>query len=93
MDPQIHQDLVDTARDEADRMNRLVGNLLNMTRLEAGALRVTRQPGDIQDAIGTALDNLEARLGIARFIRISKKISPGSHGFCLDRPGVGQSGG
>ena len=63
MDPQIHQDLVDTARDEADRMNRLVGNLLNMTRLEAGALRVTKQPGDIQDAIGTALDNLEDRLG------------------------------
>ncbi len=58
MDPQIHQDLVDTARDEADRMNRLVGNLLNMTRLEAGAMRVTKQPGDVQDAIGTALENL-----------------------------------
>lgn len=58
MDPQIHQDLVDTARDEADRMNRLVGNLLNMTRLEAGAMRVTKQSGDIQDAIGTALENL-----------------------------------
>ncbi|RPH75440.1 sensor histidine kinase KdpD, partial [bacterium] len=63
MDPQIHQDLVDTARDEADRMNRLVGNLLNMTRLEAGAMRVTKQPGDIQDAIGTALENLNDDLG------------------------------
>jgi two-component system sensor histidine kinase KdpD len=59
MDAQAYQDLVDTARDEADRMNRLVGNLLNMTRLEAGAMRVTRQPGDIQDAIGTALENLD----------------------------------
>jgi two-component system sensor histidine kinase KdpD len=63
MDPQIHQDLVDTARYEADRMNRLVGNLLNMTRLEAGAMRVTKQPGDIQDAIGTALENLNDHLG------------------------------
>jgi two-component system sensor histidine kinase KdpD len=44
-------------------MNRLVGNLLNMTRLEAGAMRVTKHPGDIQDAIGTALENLNDRLG------------------------------
>jgi two-component system sensor histidine kinase KdpD len=47
--------------EEADRMNRLVGNLLNMTRLEAGALQVGKQPGDIQDVIGTALENLGAR--------------------------------
>jgi two-component system sensor histidine kinase KdpD len=59
MDARVHQDLVDTALEEADRMNRLVGNLLNMTRLEAGAMRVTKQPGDIQDAIGTALENFD----------------------------------
>ncbi len=62
MDARVHQDLVDTAREEADRMNRLVGNLLNMTRLEAGAMQVTKQPGDIQDAIGTALENYEETL-------------------------------
>jgi two-component system sensor histidine kinase KdpD len=44
-------------------MNRLVGNLLNMTRLEAGAMQVVKQPGDIQDAIGTALENMSNRLG------------------------------
>lgn len=57
METRVHQDLVEAALNEADRMNRLVGNLLNMTRLEAGAMRVTMQPGDIQDAIGTALEN------------------------------------
>lgn len=62
MDAQVHQELVETARNEADRMNRLVGNLLNMTRLEAGAMRVTKQPGDIQDAIGTALENFDETL-------------------------------
>ncbi len=62
LEHQVHKDLVDTARDEADRMNRLVGNLLNMTRLEAGAMQVTRRPGDIQDAIGTALENFEESL-------------------------------
>lgn len=62
MDTGIHQSLIETAREEADRMNRLVGNLLNMTRLEAGAMQVVKQPGDIQDAIGTALENLNDHL-------------------------------
>ena len=62
IDTQMRQDLVDTALDEANRMNRLVGNLLNMTRMEAGAMRVTKQPGDIQDAIGTALESFDEAL-------------------------------
>lgn len=62
MDAEIRQSLVETALEEADRMNRLVGNLLNMSRLEAGALQITVQPGDIQDVIGTALESLGARL-------------------------------
>jgi two-component system sensor histidine kinase KdpD len=62
MDSQIRQSLIDTALEEAERMNRLIGNLLNMTRLEAGALQVVKQPGDVQDVIGTALENLIGRL-------------------------------
>ncbi|HJS30022.1 MAG TPA: DUF4118 domain-containing protein, partial [Anaerolineales bacterium] len=63
IDPEIYRSLLETAREEADRMNRLVGNLLNMTRLEAGAMQVVKLPGDLQDAIGTALDNLNDQLG------------------------------
>ncbi len=63
MDDETYRDLVETALNEADRMNRLVGNLLNMTRLESGVMRVTRQPGDIQDAIGTALESFGDALG------------------------------
>ncbi len=62
MDSEIRQSLIDTALEEAERMNRLIGNLLNMTRLEAGAMQVVKQPGDVQDAIGTALENLTGRL-------------------------------
>jgi two-component system sensor histidine kinase KdpD len=53
--------LVLTARDEAERLNRLVGNLLSMTRIESGAIRLNREPGDIQDVIGTALEQLGRR--------------------------------
>ncbi len=60
--PAARQSLVETAREEADRLNRLVGNLLDMTRLEAGALKVKREPADLQDLIGTALGQMEPRL-------------------------------
>jgi two-component system sensor histidine kinase KdpD len=54
--------LVDNARGEAERLNRLVGNLLDMTRLEAGALTLRLEPGDVQDLIGTSLEQVDDRL-------------------------------
>ncbi len=53
--------LIETARGEADRLNRLVGNLLEMTRLESGAVRVRPEACDVQDVIGSALEQLEKR--------------------------------
>jgi two-component system sensor histidine kinase KdpD len=55
--------LLETAYSEAERLNRFVGNLLNMTRLEANAIYLRLEPCDIQDAIGAALDQLEERIG------------------------------
>jgi two-component system, OmpR family, sensor histidine kinase KdpD len=54
--------LVDNARDEAERLNRLVGNLLDMTRLEGGAMQVKREPVDVADLVGAALQQLAGRL-------------------------------
>jgi len=54
--------LIVTAREEADRLNRLVGNLLSMTRIESGAIKLNRELGDIQDVIGTALEQLGKRI-------------------------------
>jgi two-component system, OmpR family, sensor histidine kinase KdpD len=68
-DEQIHLDdaarhsLIETASEEADRLNRLVGNLLDMTRLESGAMRIKKDASDIQDLVGSALENLGGRLG------------------------------
>jgi len=54
--------LVQTAREEADRLNRLVGDLLDMSRLEAGALRVHPEPCDVEDLVGSALARLSRRV-------------------------------
>jgi two-component system sensor histidine kinase KdpD len=63
IDEETRQDLLDTAREEADRLNRLVGNLLDMTRVEAGAIQVRREPCDVLDVIGTALETIKDQLG------------------------------
>ncbi len=54
--------LIENARGEADRLNRLVGNLLNMTRIESGAIKLRLESEDIQDVIGTALEQLDSRV-------------------------------
>jgi len=56
-------DLVSAARGEAQRLNRFVGNLLDMTRLEAGAIQLKKIPCDVQDLVGCALAPLEQRIG------------------------------
>jgi two-component system sensor histidine kinase KdpD len=52
-----------TISDEASRLNRLVRNLLDMTSLEAGALRVrNKQWQPLEEVIGVALNRLEEQL-------------------------------
>ena len=56
------RDLVKSAYGEADRLNRLVGNLLDMTRLESGAMKLALELGDVQDAVGVALSQLSNQM-------------------------------
>jgi len=67
------QNLIETAYNEAMRLNRLVGNLLNMTRLEAGAIQIHYEPCDIQDIVGTTLELLKERLDSRK---VNVKIPP-----------------
>jgi two-component system sensor histidine kinase KdpD len=62
LNEEYRQSLVVTAREEAERLNRLVGNLLSMTRIESGAIKLHLEPGDIQDVVGTALEQLGKRI-------------------------------
>lgn len=62
LDESMRLDLIETAWEEANRLNQLVGNLLDMTRLEAGAMRVKREVCDPSDVIGVALAEMGAKL-------------------------------
>jgi two-component system sensor histidine kinase KdpD len=47
---------------EAQRLNRLIRNLLDMTRLQAGALRVKKEWQPLEEVVGSALNRLEDAL-------------------------------
>jgi len=55
LDPVAKADLVATIVDEAERLNRFIANLLDMTRLESGAVAPNVVPLDIGEIVGTAL--------------------------------------
>ena len=57
------RELLDTICEEADRLERLVRNLLDMTRLESGAVVVKRQWLPLEEIVGSALNRLDAQLG------------------------------
>ena len=62
LDEPAQRSLITMAREEAERLNRLVGNLLDITRIEAGALRTSPEPCDIQEVVSAVLDRLGSRL-------------------------------
>jgi two-component system sensor histidine kinase KdpD len=62
-DARTRSDLIATAHDEAERLNRFVGNLLDMTRLEAGAVQPRLEPTDISEVAGVAIGRARPLLG------------------------------
>lgn len=49
--------LAHSIHSEASRLNKLVRNLLDVTRMESGALSLNRQPYFINELIGSAIEN------------------------------------
>src|SRR5262245_4918113 len=54
-DQPTRDELLGTALSEAERLDRFVGNLLDMTRLDAGAIVPNREPVDAGDLVSTVL--------------------------------------
>jgi len=56
-------DLVATIESEAGKLERYISNLLDMARIEAGAVKLKTEPVDLVDAVAAALKDLRAGLG------------------------------
>jgi two-component system, OmpR family, sensor histidine kinase KdpD len=64
------RELQEAIYEEAVRLNRLVTNLLDMTRLESGSLQLNRDWHSVEELVGSALARLEPGLG-GRTVRVS----------------------
>ncbi|NKB44775.1 MAG: DUF4118 domain-containing protein [Alphaproteobacteria bacterium] len=60
--PEVTHELLTTVLEEAERLNKFVSNLMQMTRVESGALIPRLQLTDVDDLIGTTLDGAQRRL-------------------------------
>ena len=63
LDEPARRELLDTASAEAERLNRFVSNLLDMTRIEAGVIKLNSESCDVQELVGCALAAVEKRIG------------------------------
>ena len=66
--PDVRADLLISIREEAERLNRYVGDLLDMTRLEGGALKTKAQMTDVRAVLGLAIKRVERRLEQRRLV-------------------------
>jgi two-component system sensor histidine kinase KdpD len=62
LDEPTRRELTQAAHDEAERLSRLVGNLLDVTKLESGAAKVHKEWQPLEEVIGAALHRLDAAL-------------------------------
>jgi two-component system sensor histidine kinase KdpD len=63
LDGAVRQELAEAIYEEANRLNRLVRNLLDMTRVESGSIQVKKNWQPLEEVVGAALSRLEGQLG------------------------------
>ncbi len=56
--PEDYAELLATADESLDKLTRLVENLLDLSRLQAGAMSVFPRPADLGEVLGRSLDDL-----------------------------------
>jgi two-component system sensor histidine kinase KdpD len=61
-DPRDRSELLETIRQEAERLNRLVGNLLHLSRIRAGGLAPAKTPTAIDEVIEGVVARLQTLL-------------------------------
>ena len=74
IDEATRLDLMKTILEEAERLNRLIRNLLDMTRLDSGTVKVKKEWLPLEEVVGSALNRLDSRL-LGR--KVNVELPPG----------------
>jgi len=60
--PEVQREMLDTILGESEHMDRLINNLLDMTRLESGGLVLKKEWNTLGEIVGAVLHRLDRRL-------------------------------
>jgi len=67
-DAEARRELLSTIEEESEQLNFLVGNLLDMSRIEAGSLSPQRRSNSLAEIVGAALARMKENLGRHRVV-------------------------
>ncbi|MGD0867528.1 MAG: DUF4118 domain-containing protein, partial [Rhizomicrobium sp.] len=81
LDDASQDELIQTIQSESERLNRFIANLLDMTRLESGAITPKTEATDLADVIGSSLQRAAKVLG-SHVVKID--LAPGLPMLKLD---------
>jgi PAS domain S-box-containing protein len=68
LNPETQREFLNDIKEEADRLEAIVDNLLDLSRLQAGRLHLDRRPTDLRDLIQRTLDAMQPQLTGHRFV-------------------------
>jgi two-component system phosphate regulon sensor histidine kinase PhoR len=88
-DPEITRRFLETILSNARRMQRLVDDLLDLSRIEAGRWQPEREPVDIAAAVHDVWSGLADRAA-GRRIELSLEVEPGAEAVPADPDGLRQ---
>jgi signal transduction histidine kinase len=83
-DPTLRVEAINVIQDEVDRMNSLVGNLLNVSKLEMGSMRPDRHRVKLEDLLRDAWQQARARAD-AKGIRLELQVARDIAAVAVDK--------
>ncbi len=85
--PATRDELLDLVIDESERLDRIVGNLLSLSRIEAGALLPERQPVDVGELVEACVERLRR---VTSRVALELSVEPGLPLVSLDYSQIDQ---
>jgi signal transduction histidine kinase len=89
-DVQTQGEFFEVIQNEANRLGRLIDNILNISRIEAGVARITFQRQCLQDIVSDALKAVAPQAELKK-IRISEHLDAGDYQTSCDREMIYQA--
>jgi two-component system, OmpR family, sensor histidine kinase KdpD len=74
LDDEQRRDLLQTVLEETDRLNRLLGNLLELAKVRAGALVPAKQPTALDEVVESVLHRMADRLSGVRIRTVLRDV-------------------